>query len=126
MIRAAGVAVALIVAAFFALGVRQATSTQAATRRVDAGRADHRTAVLLDHAGTLNPDADVDILRARLAVTRGNLPRARRILLDVVRREPENVFAWRLIQFVVEPIDPALQRRATRVFHRLAPPAPPA
>ncbi len=124
MTRAAGVVVALLVAAFFGVGVWQAANTKAATERLDAGHADARTATLLDHAGTLNPDADLDIARARLAVAQDDLPRARRILLDIVDREPENARAWGTIELVFADSDPALAKRAAARFDRLVPTVP--
>lgn len=124
MMRAAAFATALLVAAFFGLAVRQSTAVEAATQRIDGLRNDTRTAALIDRAGQLNPDSEVDILRARLAVAHGQLARARRILLAVVRREPDNVTAWRFIQFAISPIDPALGRRARREFDRLVPRVP--
>ncbi len=124
MRRAAAVAGALIVTAFFALSVRQATSADAARHRLDAGRSDARTAALLDHAGQLNPGADVDVARARLAVLRHDLPRARRILLAIVRREPDNAVAWGTLTFVFARADRPLARRAARHLRALVPQVP--
>lgn len=124
MIRAAAVAAALVVAAFFALGIYQATSYDRAKARLDTDRNDARAATLLDRADTLNPDADVDIARARLAFARGDAAGARRILLGVVGREPENARAWGTIELVFAPSDPALARRAARAFDRLVPTVP--
>ena len=96
----AGVAVAaLVVCAWFAVGIRQANDvTRAAAiagRPAAGGAAAARHAEsLLSDARWLNPDLQVDVLRGIVARDRGALPRARRILHGVVRREPENLQAW--------------------------------
>jgi hypothetical protein len=46
---------------------------------------------MLDHAGTLNPDRRVDILRAGVLQRTGDPAAQRRILERVVRSEPENI-----------------------------------
>lgn len=122
--RVAACVAALVVAAFFGLVVRQSTATKAATDASVAGDNDAHTAALIRRAGQGNPDSDVDILRARYAVAHDQLARARRILLQVVRREPDNVTAWRFIDFAITPIDPALGRRARREYDRLIPAVP--
>ena len=93
------VAVALVACAWFALGIRQAHEIARATSIVSQARAltparAREADSLLRSAGALNPDLEVDVLRGRVALARGNLVGARRILTSVVRREPENVEAW--------------------------------
>jgi hypothetical protein len=97
--RAAAAAAAIVICAWFALGVRQAQDTTRAGSIIDGSssltgtRAEH-TASLLHDAGTLNPDTQVDILRGRLALLDNQRPKAVRILEDVVRREPRNIDGW--------------------------------
>ena len=118
MTRAAAVALAVAVCAFFALSARQATSADTALHRLDAGAPAPRTAELLDHAKQLNPDRGIDILRARLALQTRDDARARRLLLGVVDDEPANVEAWTVIAFAF----PDLEQRAGAALRRLEPP----
>jgi predicted Zn-dependent protease len=90
---------AIIVAAWFALGIRQAHDLAAATALVDSVKhltaADARRAnALLDSAGQLNPDRQVQIMRARVVLDTGDRELAERILAPVVRSEPQNADAW--------------------------------
>jgi hypothetical protein len=97
--RAAVVGFALLACAWFALGVRQAHDITRATSIIaqtgpltsSQGRS---ASSRLDSAGALNPDLEVDVLRGRLALGRGQPPAARRILNSVVHREPKNLEAW--------------------------------
>jgi hypothetical protein len=93
-----GLVAVLIVCAWFALGIRQAHDTAQATALLSrtplsATQAAH-IASLLHTAEQLNPDVQVDILRGQLAHDRGRRRQAAQILASVVRREPENAFAW--------------------------------
>jgi predicted Zn-dependent protease len=123
-----GLAVAaLVVSAWFALGVyqsravSQATSAASGRGRLTAGQARHADGLLHD-AATLNPDQAVDVLRAQVALAHGDVTGARRILRGVVAREPEDLDGWI-----------ALARASTGDFHqrqiallhilKLAPPA---
>jgi predicted Zn-dependent protease len=88
--------------AWFVLGIGQAhdidhvSSTVGGLtgqQRLTAQQASHASS-LLDSADTLNPDRTVDLLRARVALLRGDRPEAKRILLGVVRAEPNNIDGW--------------------------------
>jgi predicted Zn-dependent protease len=89
----------VLVAAWFALGIRQAhdiaraTSIVSSSARLTPAQAAHANA-LLNSAGTLNPDQEVDILRARVQGALGDNAAADRILAGVTRREPEDLEAW--------------------------------
>ncbi len=123
-----GLAVAaLLVTAWFALGIFQSRAVSQA-RSVGAGaltaaQARHANSLLSD-AATLNPDRAVDVLRAQVALARGDAARSRQILNRVVRGEPQDLNAWI-----------ALARASANDFHqrqiallqilRLAPPAKP-
>jgi hypothetical protein len=123
-------AAASVACAWFALGIRQETATKRAQSIV--GRPGkltpsqaRRAMSLLRAAAQLNPDTRVDLLQAQVALRLGTVPRARRILTDVVRREPSNLAAWAFLRFVGTIDDPQLARRATAELLRLSPPAPP-
>jgi len=119
--RAGAVVAALVVAAWFGLGVRQAAGTDAA--RADVSRLERPTAAqaratrdALDRAGTLNPDLGVEVLRARFALQEGRRADARRILEDVVRREPDGLDGWAALAVVFG------DERAKAELRRLSPP----
>lgn len=90
---------ALLCCAWFALGARQAhlvgqaTAIVAPGHRLSPQQARH-AADLLDAAGTLNPDLQVDVLRGELAIDQGQLTHARQILHSVIVREPKNLAAF--------------------------------
>ena len=95
-------ALALVVCVWFALGIRQAHETSAAGTIVNGSRvpsavtASHARS-LLREAATLNPDSQVDLLRATLALRESDLSTAARLARSVTRREPMNVQAWLLL-----------------------------
>jgi predicted Zn-dependent protease len=100
--RALSLLLALVLCAWFALGIRQAHDTSQATSSLSnsgglssaqAARVDS----LLSAAGTLNPDSQVGLLRGRAALAENDRPRAVRIIEDVTRREPMNLQAWLLL-----------------------------
>jgi len=97
-LRIVAAALAVVVCAWFGLGIRQAHDLAAATAIINAdtvssAQAAHASS-LLHAAGTLNPDRTVDILRGDLALDVNDLAGARRALLPVVKAEPENLVAW--------------------------------
>jgi hypothetical protein len=93
------VALAVVAAAWFALGVRQARDTAraaaivSASARPTAAQARHASD-LLSAAGFLNPDRLLDVLRARLDLVRGDEPAARAILKRVTHDERFYLDAW--------------------------------
>jgi predicted Zn-dependent protease len=122
-------AIALVVAAWFGLGIRQAGDTRDAAAIVSRLEAlspaqSAHAADLLDAAGTLNPDRHVEVLRAELALHHRDVPRARRLLEGVVADEPENIEAWALLAEALRRSDAAAARRAQAQVRRLAPPVP--
>jgi Tetratricopeptide repeat len=98
-VRVALVAVALLAAGWFAIGMRQARDVDHANAIVSgsgqpsAAQA-RRASSLLSAAAFLNPDRQVDVLRAQLEREQGDLRGARKILKRVVSTEPENLLAW--------------------------------
>jgi predicted Zn-dependent protease len=97
--RAALVVLALVLAAWFGLGAHQAIDTSRATSILSAGGSVTRgeavrVSSLLDGAGALNPDRQVDLLRGQLALEQGQPRRAQRLISRVTRAEPQNLEAW--------------------------------
>jgi hypothetical protein len=90
---------ALLAAAWFAIGVLQARETSRASAIVSASpqlspAQARRASDLVHSAGVLNPDRQLDVLRARVDLARRNAPAARTILKRVVADEPFNLGAW--------------------------------
>jgi hypothetical protein len=91
--------VALVVAAWFALGAHQARELDRARTLITAAgsltpeRA-ARVDSMLSAAGTLNPDQQVNLLRGQVALLEGDNPRATRILERLVKDEPMNIEGW--------------------------------
>jgi predicted Zn-dependent protease len=91
--------VAVLAAAWFALGVRQSTDTSEASALItgpsplSAGQA-NRARSLLSSASTLNPDKTVAILRGQLAIDQHQNADAVQTLEAVTRDEPDNLSAW--------------------------------
>lgn len=119
---------ALVACAWFIVGIRQVNGTEAATTivshpaKLTAQRvADAKSAI--DEAATLNPDAGVRILRARLALVRGDTTGAQAILDGVVRDEPKNINAWYWLA-AASSHDPNTFLRTVRAIRRLQPPVP--
>ena len=97
--RAVLLLVACVICAWFALGARQAHDVAQARAILSSagtlpGARAGRVASLLGAAAFMNPDSEVDVLRAELAVARGQSAEAQRLLLGVVHREPLNAAAW--------------------------------
>lgn len=121
---------ALAACAWFVLGLRQTHEIDKATSILSQQHAptaaQSRTAgSLLNSAGTLNPDLEVDVLRARLALSRGEPHTARTIMQSVVRREPQNLEAW--IWLARSSVgSPATFRLAAVRVQQLLPHVPPA
>lgn len=99
VMRGLGLLVAVAVCAWFAVGIRQAHDTSKATsivfgaNHLSAAQAAH-AALLLRAAGFLNPDSEVDLLRAQLARDQNERHRAERLVAGVLRSEPLNLRAW--------------------------------
>jgi predicted Zn-dependent protease len=119
--------VAVVVAAWFAVGVRQARDTDRATALVAANsplspKAARQAQSLLRAAGTLNPDLTIDILRGELAVNQRHDAQAERILESVTGREPLNLAAWTQLAFAAAQVgDRRTLVRAARNISALYP-----
>ncbi|HZU60405.1 MAG TPA: hypothetical protein VE983_05535 [Solirubrobacteraceae bacterium] len=102
MARSLGVMLALLICAWFGLGVHQAQDISRATSIIEASAPPdpvqaRQASALLSAADVLNPDRTVDLLRAELAIDEGHDVTARLILGRVTREEPQNVNAWALV-----------------------------
>ena len=89
----------MVVTAWFGLGVRQAIDTSRATAIVDrgapaSGAEVRRVSSLVRAARSLNPDRQLDVILGQVEVEHGDYARARRLLRQVTRREPQNLDAW--------------------------------
>jgi hypothetical protein len=79
---------------------------------------------LLDWAGALNPDTEVDLLHAQLDRDQQNYAGARAILAGVVAKEPQNVQAWQSLARSSVGSPPTFFR-ALRRIRLLVPVVPP-
>jgi hypothetical protein len=97
--RAAILGLAVVVCAWFAVGIRQAHDIDQATSIITGAKlptpaqAEHAQS-LLTSAGWLYPGTEVDILKGRLAIEKGQRPLAQRIERSVTRTEPMNLNGW--------------------------------
>jgi predicted Zn-dependent protease len=97
--RLALLAIALIMAAWFALGGSQAdeintvTSVLASNSHLSSAQASSADG-LLSSAGFLNPDRNVTLLRGQVALQSGGVHAAQRLLAQVTSAEPDNIDAW--------------------------------
>jgi hypothetical protein len=114
--RIAVVAVAVVVLAW--LGVME-RDTRLQSRAVQATQSTRDRATLaradadLRAARFLNPDTAPDFNRALLLRIRGDTSGAAAVLRDVVRREPDNVTAWRVLYALTR--DPRALAEARRL-----------
>lgn len=69
----------------------------------------------------LSPDTAPDVNRAVMYHVHGRSAQAAELLVDVVRREPENLTAWGVLLDVTRERDPAMARRAVAARRRLDP-----
>ena len=99
LMRISAAVVAVIVAAWFVIGVRQAHGINGATAIV-AGSSTlnasevRRADALLNETKLLNPDQQVRILRGAVSLRGGDPVAAQRIFQSITRTEPKNLDAW--------------------------------
>ena len=122
--RIAVAALAVLVLGWFAVLERDARRQVRGTEVLRAGGA---PAVLeaaerdLRAARLLNPDRRPDIDRALLLRALGRTRDALDVTEDVVRDEPDNLFAWGVLSVLAQNEDPAAVRRALDARRRLDP-----
>jgi hypothetical protein len=124
--RGSMLALAVVLCAWFAVGIRQTRDLNRATAIVTgqsppAPAAAAHARSLLSGAGWLNPDTTVDAVRGRLALAQGDNARAQQILGGVVRSEPDNLQAWTSLAASVLPSDRAGLRIAVAHIAQLDP-----
>lgn len=121
LVRPLCVLLALCACAWYAIGIRDVQDTDQATAILSASAhltpsAARRVDSLLNDAGLLNPDRQIQILRAQLALALGDRALAQRILRGVVAAEPQNLVAWSWLRQAA----PARSRTAVAAFfHQL-------
>jgi Tfp pilus assembly protein PilF len=127
--RVAIAALAVAACAWFVIGVIQSNNESRATALIDGSGTPTpaQTAQIqdwLDTAGTLNPDRNIDLLRAQAEVRAGQSAKALVLMKRVVRDEPRNADAWVVFGFAAQAQSPALARMAHAQVLKLAPPVP--
>lgn len=75
----------------------------------------------LEAARLWNPDTTPDLRLAFVALGRGRRAEAQAVLEDLVRREPDNIFAWGALLNVTRGVEPAVARTALMQLRRLDP-----
>ena len=129
--RLAVFAVAVAVCAWFVLGVVQTHDQTRATSLIDQSGTPTAALTaqilsLLGGAATLNPDRDIDVLRAQAQTRAGRSAAALATARRIVRAEPQNPDGWIVLGFAAGQADPSLARLAQAKLLALAPPVPPA
>lgn len=120
-LRVAAIGSALLVVAWFGIGIRQAIDTDRASAIVQSSAtltpARARSADrLLHEASFLNPDSQVQLLRSQVAMATDDRGTARRLAAQVTRQEPLNAAAWyQLVRATGPTAARALQRLAALV-----------
>jgi predicted Zn-dependent protease len=99
IVRAAAALLALVVCAWFAIGIRQSVDTNRASALIGGGTRltapqVRRARSQLSSAAFLNPDLTIELLRGQLALDQGRKAAAERAIESVTRREPLNLIAW--------------------------------
>jgi hypothetical protein len=130
-LRLALVALSVVVCAWFIQGEVQTHDENRATALIDqpgtpAAALTAKVLHLLDSAGTLNPDRDIDLLRAQAQTRAGESAAALATVAPVVRDEPQNIDAWVVLGLAAQRDDPRLASLAREKELELAPPVPPA
>jgi predicted Zn-dependent protease len=122
-------ALAVVACAWFVIGVIQSDNQSRATALINGGGTPTHAQTSqiehwLDRAGTLNPDRNIDLLRAQAEVRADQSARALVLMKRVVRAEPSNADAWVVFGFAAQSQSPALARLAHAEVLKLAPPVP--
>jgi hypothetical protein len=98
-------------------GVRLQARGVAAAEQPDFAQAEAN----FRRARFLSPDTLPDLRRAFVYQGSGRSEQAAAVLEDVLRREPENLGAWRLLLIFTRDRDPVTARRAVAALRRLDP-----
>jgi Flp pilus assembly protein TadD len=122
-------ALAVAACAWFVIGVIQSNNESQATALINgSGKpTPAQTAQIerwLDTAATLDPDRNIDLLRAQAEVRAAQSDKALVLMKRVVADEPRNADAWIVFGFAAQSQSPALARMAHAELLKLAPPVP--
>jgi cytochrome c-type biogenesis protein CcmH/NrfG len=79
---------------------------------------------MLDRAALLNPSVELKLREAQIVLEAGDAGQAASLLREVVRREPDNRYAWAGLVQALGPSHPAGTRHALSELRRLVPPVP--
>lgn len=126
-VRVALIALAVVTGTWFVLGIVQARDqNRANTLMIQPGTPSAAQTAqilhLLDGAGTLNPDREIDLMRAQAEQRGGDYAAAVRTEEEVARDEPQNAYAWLALSLTAQRRDPALARLANQRVRQLSPP----
>lgn len=108
---------AIVVIAWLGVLLRDQRLLKSGVEVTDVGRADRD----LRRARLLNPDTAPDVSRALRWGIAGDRRKAIKIVDEVVRREPDNFYAWAGLRTLARGRDPAANRRAAAALRRLDP-----
>jgi predicted Zn-dependent protease len=127
--RVALAAVALLVLAYLAVGLRNVVLAErgerlAAVENPTAAQVDEAER-LLERARLLDPDTRPLLAEAALLTAHGSRREGRALVERAVRREPDNVLAWGVLADLTRESDPARSRAAEVRRRALSPPVPP-
>jgi len=121
----AGLAVlAVLVIAYSAVLLRDTRLQERATAIAQSSRAQDEIGRAVSDYGAasfLNPDTGPDVGHAFALQVQRRAPEAVAAAEDVVRREPENLTAWRLLSVLTVELDPARSRQAAARARALDP-----
>jgi predicted Zn-dependent protease len=126
--RIALIAVSLVAIAWLATGWRAArlesrASATVGDRSLAGTTRVNRASSLFERSRRFNPDTRPILLEAGLLLfVDSGRPRALRLIGDVLRREPDNVYAWNLLAQGPAGTNPALVARAKARVRVLSPP----
>jgi predicted Zn-dependent protease len=124
--RTALVALALVVIAWLAVGLRSAVPETRAQKLVQqhelGGSGGARAQRLFVDARELNPDTRPRVAEAALLLATNRRREAIRVLRPVVRREPDNARAWGILADATAHVDARESARAYAQLRRLEPP----
>jgi hypothetical protein len=103
----------------YAIGKDAAIHAFFAPEKSPAGR--QRDLDRLDDAQLLDPNAYWKVARANYQLVTGDRRGAASAAAELVRAEPENIFAWSILLRATEQSDPARARQAAAEIRRLNP-----
>jgi hypothetical protein len=123
-VRVGLVTTAILAIAWFAAGVRSARFEERADATLGTRLAYEprsvRAARLFERSRRFNPDTRPMLREAEVIAFAGRRAAGLRLIDEVIRREPDNVYAWNLM-LQIAPTDPARVTRARARLRALIP-----